>query len=413
MIIKAQNAVCQKKVRVFILTFYLVTSFLQRAIIVNWISSFKLVHLCLIMMLPLFAMYKSTIKISKTVWAVVGALYLQTGIAYCIFGANKWILNMLFCTATVFTVWWMSDDFTLEDWLKVGKISGAFLLLFIFFNVLKNRNGIWIFFCNAFAGGHPVYTAVIGEGVNYDASWLGLFSFLAAGSFWWLPIFVGALVFSIITTSRAGFLICFAFTVWSVAQWIRKKLGKDTKILFWNDWNKKQRIFNLAITVFFLLIPICLDLAATSVQNTESSIQENVMIVLEERFTSIGDSEELGSAGRINMWKWVPKECRENIWGYGLGNGILNVKENDPVTIWEPHLHNIYLQVLLDQGILGLFVLLFLLFFFVRNEISSLFSNPISAFLLCYFFFGMLDGRFLDIMMWFFVGAYMSIRSKK
>lgn len=111
------------------------------------------------------------------------------------------------------------------------------------------------------------------------------------------------------------------------------------------------------------------------------------------------------------MWKWIPKELSENIWGYGLGNGMKRIRENDPNMILEDNLHNIYFQVLLDQGIVGFIIMLSIVAKFFLEEIRSLAQNPLAGFLVLYLFLGLMQYRLLETPMWFIFGAYLSNRA--
>lgn len=404
-----------KNRRKCLLTILIITSCLQRAVVIELVAPVKVVHIIGALMSPLLILYRSTSQFNKKVFAVMAFLYIQTTISYLNFGINSWLLNMLFCTLAFALAWRMSDDFNLDDWLWIGKISAVTIYFLIFFNFILSLNGLWNFMLAPSVHKPQVHQTIFGGGVTMESSWLGLFGFLAAGSAWWFPIITLTLIFSIMANSRAGILTCLAFLAWAFAQWIRRRRNKQTAILFWNDWKLKQRIYCTILSVLIVAIYTTMQISAFAVQRspvqeqTNSYESQSVLGNVIDRFQSIGD--EPGSRGRINMWKWFPKEFKENIWGYGLGNGMEQVRENDP-SIREGNIHNIYFQIALEQGFIGLFILTFIIISFIRKEISCLFSNPLAAFLLCFLGLGVIQFRLLEVVLWIIVAAYINCRKR-
>lgn len=408
-----------KSTRKYILAVFLLSVVFQRIVIVKTISNVKLVHIIGAAIFPLAFIYPSKNCISKKIVVLISLLYLQTLLAYLHYGFSTWFLNMVFCTLTVYITWKLSDDFLLNDWLEIGKYPGLVLFVCITVNMIINWEAVWQYLLYPTAA-HPWHKSFLSGGINEDSSWLALFSFLASGSEWWLPMITMVYAFSFLENSRAGLLAAIAFTTWAVVHWFRKKFGKDISIKFPGEWNKKSRIisFSLSIIIFiaFFLVQIQAYAFQRNVQNGESSAEtqgveyHGIVENLSDRLLAIGN--EPGSMGRIGIWRWVPKEVSENIWGYGLGNGKKQIDENDPLgTSIErvDNVHSIYLQVLLEQGIIGFVFLLIFIFLFIKREIKTLACNPLAAYLLCYFCLGIFQDRFINVPMWFVVGAYISL----
>lgn len=410
-----------KNRRRYFLTILIITACLQRAVVIELAAPVKVVHIIGALMSPLLILYRSTSKFNKKVFAVMVFLYIQTAISYLKFGINSWLLNMLFCTLAFALAWQISDDFNLDDWLWIGKISAVTIYFLIFLNFILSLSGLWNFMLAPSVHKPQVHPTIFGGGVNMESSWLGLFGFLAAGSAWWVPIITLTLVFSIMANSRVGILTCLAFLAWAFAQWIRRKRNKPTTILFWSDWKLKQRVYCVILSALVFIIYTTMQMSAFAVHRSmaleqmnfseqetfEAYENQSVLGNIVDRFQSIGD--EPGSLGRINMWKWFPQEFKENIWGYGLGNGMKQIRENDP-KIRESNIHNIYFQIALDQGFLGLFIFAFIIIPFIRKEIPVLFSNPLAAFLLCFLGLGVIQFRLLEVVLWIIVAAYINCR---
>ena len=233
-----------KSVRKTILAVFILSVIFQRVIIVQIISNVKLVHIVGAFAFPFALIYPSKNHISKRIILFVFLLYLQTILAYLKYGFSTWFLNMVFCTLTVFITWKFSDDFSLNDWLEIGKLPGILLFVCISINMLIYRDAIWQYLIYPTAA-HPWHKSFLSGGINEDSTWLGLFTFLAVGSPWWLPMITMVFVFSFLENSRAGLLSAIAFTVWAGVQWLRKKSGNDVNVKFLKEWNKKSKIISI------------------------------------------------------------------------------------------------------------------------------------------------------------------------
>lgn len=435
---KKINSLLILDVRRWILAIFLISSFLQKVVIFEIGTSFKLVHLTGLLIVPLLLIYDSRQKLNVAPLLTILFLYFHTGLSYLRFGFNSWSFNMIFCTLTVILTFGLSDDFTLKDWMWIGNLAAVFFFICILFNLARSKDAIWQFVVDPSTSpsGKPAYLSTFSGGwlggINSDSSWLGLFTFLTANTFFWLPMVVMTLLLGLLLNSRAGLLSGLAFVVWVFAHWIRKLLKKEVKISFWDGWNKIQRKYAISLTTVIITSFLCLHSAAYISQkqifiqkyqppeppenSASSNLQNESSDLTGFEFNNTVDNtikrlnftgNEPGSQGRLRMWKWVPKEFAENIWGYGLGNGIKQVAENNPKI--EDNLHNIYLQVLLDQGIIGILILFVIIVMFIRRELLTLAANPLAGFILCYLCLGMVQYRFLDIPFWFVVGAYISL----
>lgn len=424
------NLFLTKNTRKKLLVTFLISCFFENIILLNAGLNVKLVHVLSLILIPLAIIYKSKYNPTFKAMLLITALYIQTGLAYSKYGFNLQIFNLIFCTFVVFLSWQLSDDFDLCDWKWIGKNASMFLFLIILINLGVQIKGIWEFLLIPHVG-HPRYISVFGGNCNLDASWLGIFSFISVGSAMWVPMVVFTAIFSALVNSRAGLLSAFAFFTWASVQWIRKKMNKKVEVLFWRDWNKKQKLLSTTITFLIIIAFTIMQGAAFHVQNKEinshidNSIQsensanngsdneepQGVIENVVERTLSIG--KEPGSIGRLRMWRKFWSAGKENIWGYGLGNGIEAIKSKalaeDGMLLEEGNIHNIYMQVFLDQGVIGALILLALLFAFIYREFSTLAANPLAGFILCYMCLGILQYRFLDVSFWFIVGAYLSL----
>lgn len=420
-----QNTILrQKRTRLVLLTAFLLAACIQNVVLFDIGASFKLAHLAGVLLFPVALLQRPTRPLGKFWWASVGVLAAYTAITYLVFGFNSWLLNGVFCVYAVWCVWKLSGDLDRKDWLLIFRTAAVVMLVLVAANMLFQFEKIWKFMLSP-GFYHPVYNTIFGGGPNLDASWIGLFCFVMAGTVWWRPYYATSVIISLLTSSRAGLLANGAFAVWIFVHWVWAA-WKDKRIFYTHrHYDRKKSVISIVLAVCIVGAYGLVQAAAlhgdvlvtepdasfsqskgeTSDKDAATSLLEN----LTERMISIGD--EPGSKGRLNMWQHIPTVLAQNPLGYGLGNGIEAVRNCDPENIPDGNLHNIYFQALLDFGIPGAACLLAAVFIFIKKELPSLAAWPISGFILCYLCLGMIQYRMLEVPAWIAVTAYVSVNS--
>lgn len=93
-----------------------------------------------------------------------------------------------------------------------------------------------------------------------------------------------------------------------------------------------------------------------------------------ERFTSIGNVTDSSTSYRVFIWFGTLAMLRD-FWPFGLGIGTEAFNKIYPFysynNIYAPHSHNIYLQLLVETGIVGIVVMLSMMFFFWRKLLNT------------------------------------------
>ena len=92
------------------------------------------------------------------------------------------------------------------------------------------------------------------------------------------------------------------------------------------------------------------------------------------RFLSIGDMKDSSTSYRVYIWMGTLLMLRD-FWLSGIGLGTDAFTQVYPFysysSIVAPHSHNLFLQILVESGIVGLAAFLLLLFFFVKRLIAG------------------------------------------
>lgn len=276
-------------------------------------------------------------------------------------GVNLMLLMVLLGFITIpFSVW---PEYAFKTWWGILLTNTA---LFIFwlpgtadFLRLRRITAVLAFSAGVLSWGALYLGPTLQEtvrfsidGSTYDPNDMALvlvtlfpfavYSFLAAtikGRFFWGTLLVGLLLTILKTGSRGGFLALSVAVLLFLIFFIRKGI---------NGW---VIIFTLALIALF-------------VSPLTQTIQERFQEVLsgeDYNLSQIGD----GGAGRLDKWRSGARLFAENlVTGVGVGNSstALGLKTKNWLTI-----HNSYLQIGIELGVVGLILYTLLLRTIWRN----------------------------------------------
>lgn len=135
-----------------------------------------------------------------------------------------------------------------------------------------------------------------------------------------------------------------------------------------------------------------------------------------ERFTNLSQEVEYGDqgVGRIGLFKGAQALLNQNAFGYGVGNSIDMMSKTTGVTYKENNVHNIYLQVLLDAGIISFVFFVYFSFKIIRRSASKITSNKFLILSASYLIIGVIQFTGLDALGWLCIGlAYPSLMTSQ
>ena len=218
---------------------------------------------------------------------------------------------------------------------------------------------------------HPELPWLFGGGPNLEASWLVIGGALFLGTplfwpYWFLAVGIAALY-----ASRAALALALALAGFAVLA-------------------SRYRLVAL----------VALGLAAVLGLGLVLWLNPYVLA----RFTQIG--EDPGSLGRLDLWASAWQAFLAWPLGYGAGNAIhaANLYAFSPRP--EDNVHNYYLQVLLDFGLVGLLAWFGVLFAWLRRFRG----DPLGTYLGLYFVGALVQFRGADPLFWFVLGLYLGGR---
>lgn len=169
-----------------------------------------------------------------------------------------------------------------------------------------------------------------------------------------------------------------------------------TIALFWNEkgWKKKLILFAmLGITGLALILTfsrgcwlgIIFSIAILALIIDKRFIFLGILLLLMapfilpdtiiQRFTSIGNMEDSSTSYRVYIWMGTLAMIKD-YWISGVGMGITSFNTIYPLysynNIKAPHSHNLYLQVIVEYGIIGFIVLLGVLYNYFKMAFISM-----------------------------------------
>jgi O-antigen ligase len=254
-----------------------------------------------------------------------------------------------------------------EDYYDAISAAAFILLIIVTF---KNIYFIDDFFSNGFYGSQV--PTVFSGGGNIESTWIILLALFSRLKF----IFsLFAFAVSMLYASRAGFI---SFIV-----------------VYYFNILLNQGSVNIRLFLYvFLMVCFALLLQFILVGN-----------VLFDRIASVGDEANF-EVGRIFLWGLALDLSFNNFMGYGVGLGVEAGRILSNIDFHENNFHNIYLQILVDNGAIGFFIFfsIILRVYYVSPANNNL--KSLRFFLIAYLLLGLIQFTSLEMLFWFFLGVF-------
>lgn len=294
------------------------------------------------------------------------------------FRFNIIIINYAFFFIAIVAAYNLGSTLTKVAWVEIIRAAALCFFLALGVNIGMNHDAIIRFASDSF-GGHPLVPSLFGGGVNLDASWLALFGVFFRRDLKGGLFLIGSLGISLLYASRVG-LILSIFSILYV------------NVIQPRDFSAIKRV------AMFLLAAVVVCIAMDSLGG-----------IVVDRLLSIG--ADAGSIGRLNMWQYaLGTFLNSPIIGYGAGNAIAAIEAHSGMLFAESNIHNYYLQVLLDFGIVGFVPFALLLCFLIVQSFHKRLEDSFEAYLLLWAVGALFQFRGPDAMLGFFIGAYFATR---
>lgn len=353
-------------------------------------SSVKFYHFFSLLFIPCLFLRSENklLKVPAYVFEYFAGITLISVLLFLVYPFNRLIINHLFAFYAFIIGYYIAGAVPREQIMNV--LQKAALLVFIiivgklFFHIPEIKR-----FMEA-PDGHPDIYTLYGGGTNLEATWLGLNTALFSNRkrLFYLLLVV-TLTVSVIYASRVGVVIAFLVAGFKFISATTSRQERRAIIML--------GLLSLLAFVFFI------DL---------DNLAEKVYAL--QRFAEFGDSSDKGMAGRFAMWRYYGTALWESkLLGYGAGNGIYAVESVSGIDYIEDNLHNLYMQLLIEFGFIGLFLYLITVYNISIKALKSRLSNPIAIILLVYFIASLIQFRGTDALIWLYMGIFLAIESNK
>ena len=344
-------------------------------------SSLKVYQVFLPLFIPFFFNFKLPIKQGHILVYAFMVVVLVSSVLYFFYGFNPLIFNYVFAFALFFLGLLIASRFEERKILSLFQFVIIIVNIIILLKLVYFREQILNFFKFRY-GGHPYIYYFYGGGPNLEATWVAM----------------NTLFF--INRKRLFYLIlAFSFAISAI---YASRVGLILTVLVFGIYFFSKRISKLEKQVIILLAVI-IGLGFGYVIAKKST-----ELYVIERLTNIGSKGELGSQGRLRIWKaYAENFSAQNVLGVGAGNSIPYIERKGEIEIRENNLHNYYMQTLMDFGLLGLFAFLLLGLDVTDKNLRIKFYDPFGVYVLCYFIACLIQFRGAENYVWLAYGIFL------
>lgn len=331
------------------------------------------------------------------------------------YGLSKSILHWLFGFYLLVIICNVGKELTRDEWMKILETAFCiFAIVHFLFTITYNRKVV----CELLNGYfHGTITGTSGchlrsltrGGRNLDATWLGLGAFFVQRRK--KAIYVTwAILFALLGGSRVGFIAIGIAILWSLVydktyrlrlnnlKWYCLYAAVMVMVIFGTGMAQGflARTFLHVPAPKAIINSVCDGLFAQS-SDYDTPSEENSDIV---SASDIDDStnriyvKEVNDdtvvsflSGRAPMWARAPEMFRTNPWGYGVGNTMRVMRSDFGFAGTEDVIHNVFMQWLLDEGIIGgIWYLALITAFLIRQWKlrPAFFGDPFAGYFLAY-----------------------------
>lgn len=291
------------------------------------------------------------------------------------FGLNSLLFNYIFAFYVMLVIMNFGDSISFDEWIGLLQKGAIIFMIAVCIKNLIQIDVIISFLKSPY--GHPLIYRFNEGGPNLEASWLAIYGFLFGSKitkktmiYNFLSVFTSA-----IYSSRCAMVINIIWVVW---------------IFLCNASHFKFSYIVGFIFVFSIFIIV--------------GFKNGIFNYIIERFISSGS--DMGSLGRINLWKYFPDLITNYPFGVGLGNSVSAIESVSGTDYLESNMHNLYMQMFVDLGIVGGIYYLILILYFLVKEYKKIF-NPVIIILFCYFLISLLQYRGAETPFIIFLSTYL------
>lgn len=355
-----------------LLILVLVGSAFQNVKLVGPLNPGHLLALCFIpFLLPKLKEVKFPPAVICIFMAYVFCVSLFAGFQW---GLDASIINYLFVFYIISVIVNLGKNISFESYKKVFQVAGILSFVIVVLNAICYKDAILGYFSSGNYQTHPDYPTIYGGGANLEASWSSMYGIFFLDSPYGIIYLVLSFIFASVLVSRAGIIISLiCLTIYAY-----KRL-RESK--------------NPFLIIFLISIVLLL--------GSFYALKLGIFQPILDRF--FRNQEDMGAAGRIGIYDSVLPFLYSHPFGVGLGNAVSAVNKVAASTVgMEPivndNLHNLFLQMTVETGVLGGVFYICLAAFLCFNCIfKHKFANPFENFLFTFFALSLIQFEKIEI----------------
>lgn len=344
--------------------------------------SLKPMYFLFVVLLFLVVKKNRVIKPNNVILCLFAFMFFVSILASFRWGIDRLLINYCFGLVVVTIFQSLGNSINDRQWQTL--LRKVWLLLLVAVLINNARQAYRFVEYIQYHLEHPFIETLVNGGCNIEATWIAILAMSYFNSKKrWMVLGI-SVVISMIYASRVGIIadviVTFIFAF--------GKMSKDTRKKVFN-----RSLWFISATVMGVIILFVID-----------SGRELSSLKVLSRFTEIG--HDPGSLGRLAMWRYVPRIIISYPFGVGLGNSIKALETVSPLIYEDGNLHNLFMQMGCEIGVLGGMFYILIWAFFLIKERTQFLSCPIKAMLLIYFSLCMFQFRGGETIFFCLLGIY-------
>lgn len=332
-------------------------------------------HLLLLMMPVLYLPAARYLKLNPAT-AFIGVLTATSLAAAATYGGGLRSTLIVFVAASYFLGLVFGHKLAEMELRRIFIWMLGCCITFIILRDIAYANALGSIYTRSETASSVLYMSTGGR--NIEASLLALLSILLIGTRAY-PIAAGiAFLTSATMLSRAG-LIGAAVSIF-IAAW---RMRKTRHYYFYTFF-----CIAMVVLVIGLVLSQVIDVPVLDRFNLQAETQ------LEHK-----------NVGRLALWSNAGIALKQNMLGYGVGNGVPIMEQISGLKFVENNVHNIYLQFFLEGGLQSALLFLVMCTHILFSKTEGQNSN-VKMFLLLYLMLAFIEFSGYEAYFWFFVGMF-------
>lgn len=350
--------------------------------------SLKGMYIILLLLIGTMAIKRKFKKPNSLFCAIFTYAFGVSLVAAASWGIDRLLINYCFGFVIVIIFVSLGNKYSEEQWMGILQKVWVLLMTCVTINNFIQSYRFVEYFQTGLD--HPYISTLVTGGVNIEGTWIAILalSFYNAKERT-LPLVI-SFGYSLLYASRAAIIAdCVVMLIF-----IYGRLPDDTK----RKLRNRRTIFTIMGIVGVMAV---------------IAISANAGLIMQV-FSRVADiGHDPGSLGRFAMWHYVPYVIERYPFGVGLGNVIPALEKVSPLIYEEDNIHNIYLQMFVEIGVIGGLLYIGVVIYWFKKNIKKFLTTPVVGMLGIYFLLCLFQFRGGETIFFSLLGIYFCVTKSK